>query len=253
MLLLLSIAIAGDHWLEIDSGPSPLEMRYKVGDHLTKVEPVKARKDSLSRFELVSAAGARDISAAARTVTDPIALIDLLPSELGTLMTVLDTAPTVVETAWAAWEQGAYEEGFETGPQAATVKDRQGHHIKHYFANGEGGGAWTTAAVGQELEIVPDRDPSAARLKDTVSVKVLFKGKPLSNARIMGASRRNSVVMSASTRTDPSGGAAFPIDRNGDWIIRVAVREKSSEPGADWRTWYAAMTFWVPAATPPAQ
>ena len=94
-MLVIAAAFAGDQWLEVDPGPAPLELRYRVGEHLTQVEPAKVRKDGLDRFDMVSASGARDVRSLAKGITDPIAVLDLLPTETGTLMFLLATQASV--------------------------------------------------------------------------------------------------------------------------------------------------------------
>jgi uncharacterized GH25 family protein len=74
-------------------------------------------------------------------------------------------------------------------------------------------------------------------------VQVLLRGKPLAGRAIMGASRRNAGVQTQRLRTDAQGRATFRIDRTGDWMFAVVHMEASTEPGADWRSFWASLTF----------
>ncbi len=97
--------------------------------------------------------------------------------------------------------------------------------------------------MGQDLELVPQTNPSRARTQGTLTFQVLFKGKPLQRGAITAANRLNTVVRAQHLRTDANGLVTIEFDKTGDWFIGIVHMERTAEVGAEWRSYWASLTF----------
>jgi uncharacterized GH25 family protein len=100
-----------------------------------------------------------------------------------------------------------------------------------------------TRPIGQELEIVPAVDPTRLEIGARLPVQVLFRGKPLAGRAITAVVRHRGKSSAQTMRTDAQGRVRFRIGDRGSWIVRLVHMELSREPGADWRSYWASLTF----------
>lgn len=132
---------------------------------------------------------------------------------------------------------------LEGAPELAERYDREGlfakfdsvtqkttKYAKTVVEVGRGGPRAFTKAAGHALEFVPLADPSAVRVGDTLSVRWLFRSRPLPNAHFHAgaapeAALDDSTALPAdwkdqSLTTDAGGAARVAIDRAGLWNLR---------------------------------
>jgi hypothetical protein len=87
------------------------------------------------------------------------------------------------------------------------------------------GAPWDTA-LGHELEIVPLTDPAAARVGESLRVRVLFRGQPLAGAEV---ERGDGVTPMKEAdiprfKSDGDGIATIPIVKWGPTVLAVDHR-----------------------------
>jgi uncharacterized GH25 family protein len=97
-------------------------------------------------------------------------------------------------------------------------------------------------AVGLDLELVPESDPTSLRSGERLVVRAVFKGQPLAGLAIGAATAGRSLPLQTS---DAQGRASFPIDGAGPWLIRATRLERAALSDAEWRSWFATLTFEV--------
>lgn len=97
-------------------------------------------------------------------------------------------------------------------------------------------------AVGLELEIVPERDPTSLRPGESLAVRLLFKSQPLAGLAVGAATRGRSLPLQ---KTDGNGRVTLALGSAGPWLLRATRLERASLPDADWRSWFATLTFEV--------
>ena len=87
--------------------------------------------------------------------------------------------------------------------------------------------------LGQELEIIPLKDPATLKAGDWLPLKVLFKGKPYRKKWVLatyeGFSSSDRPAFSYATRTDYQGRAFVRLDHRGIWLIAVFHEEPYPE------------------------
>ena len=109
------------------------------------------------------------------------------------------------------------------------------------------------------LELVPLSDPSALRVGDTLRVRLVLLGKPVTSAHLHAgsvpsgattltdtASARRAAVRDVKLETDASGVAAVVVTQSGLWNIRtLQIVPAANGSGADWDVHWATLVFSV--------
>jgi uncharacterized GH25 family protein len=256
LLVAAAPALAHEHWLELEpfraASARQVKVYLVVGDHLRDAEPVRIRRrDRYTRMELHGAARRTSVLAELREDAEPMLVLRGLERAAGTHMLTIDAAPRDIELSAEAFEHYLVEERLfdilvlraERNVEDAPGRERYSRCLKSIFQLGPTLQEHVTRPVGQEIEIVPLANPYGLAPGQSLTVQVLFRGKPLAGRAIVAASRRNASVATQRLRTDAQGRATFRIDRTGDWMFAVVHMEPSSEPGADWRSFWASLTF----------
>lgn len=104
-------------------------------------------------------------------------------------------------------------------------------------------------AVGLPIEFIPEASPYLAAVGDSLPVRVLFQGQPAPDLEItaswIGA---NGAEMKKLGRTDAEGRLSVPLVASGAWRLHTILMEKRDEADVDWESYWAILTFEVPAA-----
>jgi Domain of unknown function (DUF4198) len=100
-------------------------------------------------------------------------------------------------------------------------------------------------AFGLPLEIVAETDPYAGKPTE-FKVKLLYRGAPLPGALVI-AFHKAVPDRRLEARTDASGRARLPVDRQGVWLLNaVHLLPASKKSGARWETMWSSLTFEIP-------
>lgn len=98
------------------------------------------------------------------------------------------------------------------------------------------------------LELVPQSDPTNLTAGDTLVVRVLLHGDPVSSF-VVGALREHEHGTPAFSRTDSSGLARVPLPAAGRWLLTGTRLRRSSVPQLEWESDFTTLTLAVaPAA-----
>jgi uncharacterized GH25 family protein len=89
---------------------------------------------------------------------------------------------------------------------------------------------WSTV-IGHDLEIVPLADPAAARPRENLRVRVLFRGQPLAGAEVERGDGLTPVKEDELPRfkTDADGVATIPLPKAGPVLLAIDHRVAPSE------------------------
>ncbi len=147
-------------------------------------------------------------------------------------------------------------EGFAAviAARKASGKDgADGRELYSRFAKvvmGNAGGQ-ATRPLGHVLEIVPEKDPAALAAGEPLTVQVLFRGKPLAGAHVSAAyagAEMKGHDFPVTAETDAQGRALLKLDRTGLWYARlIHMVAAEDDPQIEWRSFFATLTFEVPA------
>ena len=104
--------------------------------------------------------------------------------------------------------------------------------------------------LGFPLELIPVTNPYAAPKTGDVTVRVLFRGKPLANALVTAHHEPGSHDV-VDGRTDDKGRVTLRLPHQGEWMLNTVhmfrtPEEKAKALKADWESLWASMTFELP-------
>jgi len=182
-------------------------------------------------------AGKDNLAVSGRFNTDGVAVIymefhpkeiDLEPDEVNGYMDEIG-APESVRRAWK-----------EAGPNAK-FHETYTKHAKTYVRVGDSGDAkGCLGAVGFNIDFLPDRDPTALKVGDTLPIKVIRGGMEMESFAVGTVSGSGKANLQ---RTSRSGMVAIPIDAPGWWLVRgTELRRRAN---GDWESDFTTLTFFV--------
>lgn len=266
-----TIASADDFWIV------PNAFRVNVG------EEVVLRGQTSSRFPTSRSAVAVERVATATRISesDEVAVSGLSiqgrsllirdrPAQAGQYVLAVSLHPRSVresadgfrayldaEGATAA-RQRVEREGLLAGKDSITR--RYAKYAKTILQVGTGGAGAFARPAGHIIEFVPLRDPRSLRVGDTLELRLLFRGSPLSGIPVHAdvvdlnadrdapssathASHETAAMLGAFT-PDAQGIVRVPMTRLGLWSIRtIHVTQAASGSGADWDTHWGTIVF----------
>ena len=121
-------------------------------------------------------------------------------------------------------------------------------YAKAIFTVGQAGGDAYAKPLGQEMEIVPLKDPATLNPGDTLPVKVLKEGAPARTyvyGTYDGFSDKKDTFC-YTTRTDKQGIAEIKLIHQGTWVLIAKIEEPFSDSAVcDTQRWAATLTFHV--------
>jgi uncharacterized GH25 family protein len=97
--------------------------------------------------------------------------------------------------------------------------------------------------IGQELEIIPEKDPTGLRVGDELPVRVLKGGAPHKDFALNAVA--GGETKSQTLKTDSEGRVVFRFDKAGQWLLRGTDVRKSTKPDTDWESDFTTLTLAV--------
>lgn len=271
LLIGATIASADDFWIV------PNALHVNVGDDIV------LRGQTSSRFPTSRSAVAVERVATAKRIGEAgeVAISDLSiqgrsllirdrPAQAGQYLIAVSLHPRSVresadgfrayldaEGATAA-RQRVEREGLLAGKDSVTR--RYAKYAKAIVQVGTGGANAFARPAGHVIEFVPLRDPRSLRVGDTLELRLLFRGSPLSGIPVhadiveldadrdaLSSAAHASHEASATPSTfapDNQGIVRVPMTRRGLWSIRtIHVTQAASGSGADWDTHWGTIVF----------
>jgi uncharacterized GH25 family protein len=246
--------LAHNFWIEPSTfTPAPgqrLAVRLRVGIELNG-DPVPRDPSLMKRF--IAAGPSGDAPVPGVDNTEPAGFEAFTAPGLYTI--VYDSGRSSVELDAAKFEDYLKEEGLDKisarrareGKSATPAKEVFSRCAKALLAvgNGGGGSGWDRV-FNQRLELVAEKNPYTLKGSGELPVHLLYEGKPLAGALVMALQRGRPDKVTA--RTDGKGRVILKLDRPGFWLIKaVQMIPAPADAGADWESFWASLTFALPA------
>jgi hypothetical protein len=190
-----------------------------------RTEPLEAAAKNAQALRLRARTGGEGI-ATAWVETRPRTLT-LKPDELAHYLEEVGAGDTI-GAEWRRSGLGAWRESYV---KLAKTLTRVG---------GARDDASWGEAVGLELELLPERDPTSLRPGESLGVRLSFRGQPLPGLAVSAAARGRSLPLQ---KADAEGRVSFTLDRAGPWLVRATRLERAAGADADWRSWFATLSF----------
>ena len=249
LLIVLSSVVLG-HDLFLNPHPFRLEKpgTIQLTMHLAASFPGKEeawRKDKTVQFKLVGPSGEKTL----QDEKGKNPTIQL--SEEGTYAIGWESKPSYIEIDAKAFNEYINAEGYQNvvqarktaGKEAEKGRERYIRFLKTFVQVGSKHTDDYATPLGQKIEIIPKSNPYSLKTGSEFSVKVLFDGKPLSGATVMGTydthSKEHDVYANIVT-TEKDGTAKMTITQPGIWLIRVnTMFPLEGDAKADWQSYWA--------------
>jgi uncharacterized GH25 family protein len=272
LLAASAVAVAHDFWLVPDA------FRLAPGDSLV----VRGQTSSLFPTSESAVAADRIVEARLLSAGDSVQVTEISragtslllrhrPHAAGQHLLAVRLAPRFVRETPASLRR--YME-LEGAPELLALYERQGllpaidspdsltrsyeKYAKTIVEVGAGPRAFDRRA-GHPLEIIPLADPSSLRYRDTIGVRLTFRGSPLAGAHLHAGSMANTPSTRTDTAaarraarddlhlvTDSAGVIRVPIRRAGIWNIRALhIVPASGTLPSDWEVHWATLVFLV--------
>ncbi len=207
---------------------------------------------NFSRFDVIQGDTIRPVEA---RMGDRPALNVPAPMD-GLVAVVHETTPSFVNyKEWEKFQTFADHKDFPdiaarhaaNGFPPVPFRERYTRHVKALI--GVGSGAGNDRAVGLKTEFVAITNPYAPDFDGQMQVQVLFQGQPRADAQVEVFERPPSGEVDVTLhRTDDKGFATITVKPGHAYLFdAVKLEPILNDDGAVWDTFWAALTFAVPA------
>ena len=212
----------------------------------------RARVADLS---LVTPGGREQLDTMAVDATRDTTFLALRTGAPGTYVVGLSTRPNNISLAGKDFTGYLEEEALtgviaarkEAGTSADSVTERYSKHVKAVFQVGDARTDGFQTVLGYPAELVPLDNPYGLKAGGTLRVRCLVEGKPAAGLAVLAGGRRTdgSRLKRLEVASDAEGIAAVPIGSRGHWYVKFIHMTKVEEPGVDYESKWATLTFEV--------
>lgn len=250
-----SVATAHEFWID------PQAFQVAQGDqitaHLKNGQEFKGISlayfdRNIARFDVVAGDAVEPVQG--RMGDSPA--LNIAAPEAGLVVVVHETTPSFVTyKEWAKFAAFAAHKDFSdikarhdaNGFGDVPFKERYTRHVKALIAVGDGAGA--DREMGLKTEFIALSNPYAPDFDGSMRVQLLYQGMPRADAQVEVFERApDGTVRISLHRTNVDGIAAIPVSPGHDYLFDgVVLATADDSEDAVWDTFWAALTFGVPA------
>lgn len=256
VLLVSPFSHAHDFWLEPETfqvtAPSKVQIDFQVG-HKDDVGPWDLRWKRIVGLRQYQQDGISDLSASVEPISSRQrgSAQATLASE-GTVVVGFESHHSISELNAERFNNYAEKEGLKlvlANRLTTNSVDKPGREIYSRRAKAiiQSGKALTNNVlqpIGHTLEIVPLTHPYKPSDSDDLSIKLMFKGKPLANAKVRLVSLDNEQIADVSVTTNTQGVAQFLVPKSGKWMFAsVWGVPLSDDSRAEFESYFSSMTI----------
>ena len=213
----------------------------------------RARVADLS---LVGPAGRERLDTAQLREVGTRTLIRTRTGDAGTYVMGLSIRPNQISLSGTEFNGYLKAEGLnrvlearrQAGELERGVTERYAKHVKVIFQAGEARSAAFTTVLGYPVEIVPLRNPYELAPGDTLRLRLLANGAPVpAGVEVIAGGRTVAGARHAEQHlvTDASGLVAVRVGAAGTWYVKFIAMTRAGEPGLDYNSEWATLTFAV--------
>lgn len=211
--------------------------------------------DRIARFTIRSKSGTQNV--VGYRVDGTFLVADVRPQDFGHAVVVAETKPRAFDPPLEPKVFNEYLRDEELkavidarkqrGEANAPGRERYRKIAKTILCVGKTHDRIYAQPEGLWLEIIPERSTCNLRVGSTLTVRVLFEGKPLARVSLAagyeGATGHKYPVWG---KTDRKGRLRVPFNRPGVWFVRTLhMVPTSNDPEADWQSAFSTLTFEV--------
>ena len=226
-------------------------LRLFVGQDLLG-DPLARDSRLIDQFIVDDAEGRKPV--VGRDGADPAGF--LRAGTRGLLIVGYHSNPSAVELTAAKFNQYLKDEGLDAIAALRARRQETGavaHEIfsrcaKSLILSGRAKKGQRDRALGFPLELVAERNPYAIRAGQDLPVRLTYQNRPLAGALVIAMNRRNPAEK-LTARTDNDGRVRLPLGAGGMWLVKAVHMIPATGSNAEWESFWASLTFEVPAET----
>ncbi len=216
-----------------------------------KSESVVAR-DRVAGLTLVGPGGSASLDTTTLTARRDTSFISLRTGGEGTYVLGLSVKPRDVSYTGAEFDDYLKAEGYDDvlaerirSGNRESGKRRYATHVKAVFQVGATPSEAYSTVLGYSAEIVPAENPYQLKRGGTLPLRCLIDGRPVVGLVVTagGQGPRGVAITAARITTDAEGIARIPLTSAGRWYVKFAKVRQSSEPGLNYESQRATLTF----------
>jgi len=257
LLLLPAMLLAHDTWLIPTAFRTAPGAAVRVKLATSEAFPTSdsaVSPERISRFTIRTRSGTRGVEG--YHVEGTFLVADVTPQAEGHAIIVAETKPRAFVLEPKIFNDYLREEELKAimdarkarGESDSPGRERYRKIAKTILCVGDKRDKNYKKAEGLWLEIVPQESTCRLRVGDTLTVQVLFEGKPIERVSLAagyegGATGHHYPIWG---KTDKKGRLRIPFDRPGVWFIRTLhMVPAKDDPEADWQSAFSTLTFEV--------
>lgn len=124
------------------------------------------------------------------------------------------------------------------------VRERYSKHVRAIFQVGEKLSDDYKRQLNYPAEIIPQQNPYALKVGDTITVLCTLEGQPIPNQYVMaGRESHDGRLHLLDARTDVNGFARIRLAGAGQWYIKFIHMTPLSDPNLNYESKWASLTF----------
>lgn len=181
------------------------------------------------------------------------ALLDLQTKEAGTYIVGVSTKPREIDLKAKDFNEYLAHDGIpdtlaerrKNNRLAKDVRERYSKHVRAVFQVGDERTDDYKTPLGYPVEIIPQQNPYALRVGQTLEVLCTLDGQPIANQFVLAGRETKAGRMSReiSARTDAGGIARFKLSGAGKWYVKMIYMTPIDDPQVQYESKWATLTF----------
>jgi uncharacterized GH25 family protein len=206
----------------------------------------------------------RDISLYAPDLSGPIGqsvmwrnegmttVMDVKTGGSGTYLAGVSTKPREIDLKAAEFNDYLQHDGIpdilterkKNDELKKDVRERYSKHVRAVFQVGNKLSDDYKRQLNYPAEIIPQQNPYALKVGDSLSVLCTVEGQPVANQFVMaGWESRDGTLHLLDARTDATGLAIFNLTGAGKWYLKFIHMTALSQPDLNYESKWASLTF----------
>jgi uncharacterized GH25 family protein len=252
LTLVLVVSSAHEFWIQpvkfFYNPGDRASVRFLVGENLMG-EPWDLKRHTIVKLEHRHLDGGRDLLRMVRDDEKENLAVTL--SDAGTHLVLLQSNNAFISQEADQFNAYLEEDGLDNvltfrkknGDMSKPGTEFYARYAKLLLQVGEVTDKTYQHVVGFPLEIIPDENPYELKRGDPVHFTVLFNSKPLFGAKVRIWNRHDNRTTVQNIHTEKNGKVETRISSPGTWMVSVVTMIPSAEPGAEWQSYWASLTF----------
>lgn len=212
-------------------------------------------RNRIADLSLVGPAGRTRLDTSRVVARGESTEISLRTGGEGTYVLGLAVRPRTIALSGSQFADYLREEGLDDvlaerarrGALADSARERYAKHVKAVFQVGGARSDHYATVLGYQAEVVPLDNPYDLRIGAPLRVRCLVNGRPAVALTVLagGTTVRGSALPESRTVSDGEGLATIRLTAAGTWYVKFIRMQPASEPGIDYVSRWATLTFEV--------